>query len=87
MLQIKSKWLSYVAAVALGAASLASQAEGMKPFILGSTGGGDISSKVADVKKALTGNGFEVVGEYSPYATAHIIAVTSAALKKSRRIA
>jgi len=84
MLQIKSNWLSYVAAVALGAASFAAQAEeGMKPFILGSTGGGDVSSKAVAVKAALKSNGFEIAGEYSPYESAHIIAVTNAALKKA----
>lgn len=84
MLQVKTKWLAYVAAVVLGAASLTAQAEKvMKPFILGSTGGGDIASKVTEVKAALSSNGFEVVGEYSPYKTAHIIAITSSALKKA----
>lgn len=84
MLQVKTNWLSYVAAVALGAASFAAQAEkGMKPFVLGSTGGGDVASKVSEVKAALKSNGFQIAGDYSPYDNAHIIAVTSAALKKA----
>ena len=84
MLQMKTNWLAYVAAVALGAASFAAQAEKtMKPFILGSTGSGDIASKVASVKAALQSNGFEIAGEYSPYEAARIIAVTSSALKKA----
>ena len=81
---MKTNWLSYVAAVALGAAAFAAQAEQtMKPFILGSTGGGDISSKATEVKSALKSNGFEIAGEYSPYESAHIIAITNAALKKA----
>ena len=84
MLQMKTNWLAYVAAVALGAASLAAQAEKtMKPFILGSTGSGDIASKVTSVKAALQSNGFEIAGEYSPYDAARIIAVTNSALKKA----
>jgi hypothetical protein len=84
MLQMKTNWLSYVAAVALGVAAFTAQAEQtMKPFILGSTGGGDVSSKAAEVKSALKSNGFEIAGEYSPYDSAHIIAVTNAALKKA----
>ena len=37
---------------------------------------------MADVKKSLTDNGFEVAGEYSPYENAHIIIVTNSTLKK-----
>jgi len=83
MLQIKAKWLTYVAAAAIGLASMAAQAAGeMKPFILGSTASGSIADQVDTVKKSLTDNGFEMVGEYSPYDTAHIIIVTNGALKK-----
>ena len=83
MLQVKAKWLTYAAAAVLGLASLAAQAAGeMKPFILGSTTSGNVSDQVDGVKKSLTDNGFEVVGEYSPYDSAHIIIVTNDALKK-----
>ena len=42
MLQSKTKWLAYTAAVILGAASFVAQAEkAMKPFILGSAGAGE----------------------------------------------
>jgi len=84
MLQVKSRWLAYIAAVMMSVAALAVQAEGeMKPFILASASSGDIANKLASVKSALTGKGFEVVGEYSPYPTAHIFVVTSDALKKA----
>ncbi len=53
-----------------------------KPFILASRGAGDMQAKVAEVKQALTGAGFQVVGDYEPYADAHVIIFTSDALKK-----
>jgi hypothetical protein len=84
MIQVKSRWLAYIAAVVMGAAALAVQAEGeMKPFILASTDSGDITDKIDGVKSALGGKGFEIVGEYSPYPSAHIIIVTNEALKKA----
>lgn len=84
MFQVKSTWLAYVAAVVMSVAALAVQAEGeMKPFILASTVSGNIVDQVDGVKSALSDKGFEIVGEYSPYATAHIIVVTNDALKKA----
>ncbi len=83
MIKVSTKMLTIAAAAVIGMASMAANAAGeMKPFILGSTGAGAVADKVADVKRSLTGNGFEVVGEYSPYASAHIIIVTNADLKK-----
>ena len=84
MLQVKSRWLVYIAAVVMSVAALAVQAEGeMKPFILASTASGDIADQIDGVKKALSGQGFEIVGEYSPYPAAHIIVVTNETLKKA----
>ena len=84
MIQVKSRWLAYIAAVVMGAAALAVKAEGeMKPFILASTTSGNIADQIDGVKSALSGQGFEVVGEYSPYPTAHIIVVTNDTLKKA----
>jgi uncharacterized protein (UPF0261 family) len=86
MKNISTKMLAVTAAAVIGMASMvANAADEMKPFILGSTGTGAVADKVADVKKSLTDSGFEVVGEYSPYETAHIIIVTNGALKKSSR--
>ena len=83
MLQVRAKWLAYAAAAIMGVASLAVQAAGeMKPFILGSTVSGNVSDQVEGVKKSLTDNGFEVVGEYSPYDTATIVVATNDDLKK-----
>jgi hypothetical protein len=84
MRQVKSTWLAYAAMAMMILASLAVQAEGeMKPFILASVSSGNIADKIDGIKSALGGKGFEVVGEYSPYPTAHIIVVTNDALKKA----
>jgi len=40
-----------------------------------------VATITVDVKQKLSAAGFEVVGEYSPYATAHIIVVTNDGLK------
>jgi hypothetical protein len=55
----------------------------LKPFTLASTGSGDVAMLAADVKAKLSGAGFEVVGEYTPYTDATIIIVTSDALKNA----
>ncbi|MEE9343390.1 MAG: hypothetical protein V3V12_07155 [Gammaproteobacteria bacterium] len=58
-------------------------AEVLKPFVLGSKTTGDIQSVANDVKGKVTGAGFEVVGTYSPYDGAVIMAITNDELKKS----
>ncbi|HKK14908.1 MAG TPA: hypothetical protein VKA14_09630 [Gammaproteobacteria bacterium] len=60
----------------------AQAAEHLKPFILASTGPGDMQAKVDSVKSALTNAGFDLVGDYVPYKDAHIIIFTSDHLKK-----
>lgn len=84
MMKLSTRILAVTAAAVIGMTSLVANAAGeMKPFFLGSTGTGAVADKVGDVKKSLTDNGFQVVGEYSPYETAHIIVVTNDALKKA----
>ena len=84
MIQINKNWLAISAAAFIGLSSMLANAAGeMKPFILGSTGAGDVAAKAADVKKSLESNGFEIAGEYAPYAGAHIIVVTNGDLKKA----
>lgn len=58
-------------------------AEGIKPFFLAGAQNGDMASVVSATKQKLTAGGFEVVGEYSPYADVTIIGVTNAELKKA----
>lgn len=62
---------------------MAQAEEMLKPFILASVGSGDVNTTVADVKAKLTGAGFEIAGEYSPYPNAEIVVVTSDALKNA----
>ena len=65
--------------VCLSANALADEI--LMPFVLAGTSGGDVKTVAAEVKSKVTAAGFEVVGEYSPYAGADIIIVTSDALK------
>jgi hypothetical protein len=62
-------------------AGSAMAAEYLQPFVLAYKTTGDVSKVATDVKGKLTGAGFEIVGEYSPYADADIIVVTNDALK------
>lgn len=55
----------------------------LKPFVLASKSAGSVADKTAQVKTALIGAGYTVVGEYGPYAGANIIIVTSDELKKN----
>ena len=72
-----------LAAAMLAAASLASAEERLKPFTLAAKGAGDVAAMTADVKQKLTAAGFEVAGEYSPYANAHVIVATNETLKNN----
>jgi hypothetical protein len=57
-------------------------ADKLKPFVLGSvSSGGHIKAKAEEVKGALAGQGFTLVGEYAPYDNAYVIVATSDALK------
>jgi hypothetical protein len=53
----------------------------LMPFVLAGTSTDDVETVAADTKTKLTGAGFEIVGEYSPYDGADIIIVTNDALK------
>jgi hypothetical protein len=73
--------LAVVCAVLMMKISLA-QAEGMKPFVLGTEPQKtDMAQVAADVKAALQAQGFEVAGAYSPYPNATVIVVTNGDLK------
>jgi hypothetical protein len=82
-MQISKMVLPVVLIVALLLATGSAVAENiLKPFILGSSGPGTIDNKLTGVKAALAKEGLEVVGEYAPYKGAHVIAITTEALKK-----
>lgn len=86
MIKVNTKTLAVaVIAVVMSVASVAANAAvKMKPFILASTSsGGAVADKVANVKRSLTDNGFEVVGDFSPYDTAHIIIISNDTLKQA----
>ena len=55
----------------------------LKPYVLAWTGAGTIEKKIGEVKSSVTAQGFQVVGEYSPYKGAHVVVVTSDALRKN----
>jgi len=65
------------------AAATAQAAQTYLPFTLASNDAGTTAAKLDGTKKALTDNGFEVAGEYSPYAGAYVIVVTNDELKKA----
>ena len=56
-------------------------AESLKPFILGDTPPGDLKQVADAVKLKVTAAGFEIVGSYSPFASAVVICVTNNDLK------
>jgi hypothetical protein len=62
-------------------AGSAMAADVLQPFVLAYKTTGDVSTVASDVKSKLTAAGFEIAGEYSPYAGADIIVVTNDALK------
>jgi hypothetical protein len=55
----------------------------LKPFVLAYETTGDIQAVANDVKGKVQGAGFEVVGTYSPYEGAIVMAITNDALKKA----
>ena len=82
---MKIKLLTKVAIVMLVglAAATVQAAQTYLPFALASNDAGTIADKLAGTKAALTENGFEIAGEYSPYKGAYIIVVTNDELKKA----
>ena len=70
--------------LAVLAVALSAHAEDkLKPFILAYKTSGDMAAAVETVKQKLTAGGFEVVGSYSPYPTATVIAFTNEVLKQN----
>lgn len=57
------------------------QAEVLKPYVLAKLATGDLRQTAEQVKTALAGNGFEVVGTYQPFANAIVICATNNELK------
>ena len=55
----------------------------LKPYVLASKQKADMADVVSKTKSALEGANFRILGEYSPYAAAHIIVVTNDELLKN----
>ncbi|SFF34827.1 hypothetical protein SAMN04488120_102340 [Fontimonas thermophila] len=73
------------AALVMLAASTAGvvHAEALQPYVLAYTEPGPLEASVTKVKDKLSTAGFELIGEYSPYAGAHVVAITNADLKSA----
>lgn len=72
-----------VLALALSATLASAQDAVLKPFVLASTGPGDLAQKLEATKAALTKAGFTVAGSYSPYPGAAVIGVTDDELRSN----
>ena len=70
-------------ALALSATLAFAQDAVLKPFVLASTGPGDLAQTLDATKAALTKAGFTVAGSYSPYAGAAAIGATNAELRST----
>ena len=70
-------------ALLFSALLFAEQAPTHKPFILAKHETGAMSAAVTKVKDALTKNGFQIVGEYSPYQGAMILVISNEALRQN----
>ncbi len=71
--------IKYVAALFVsGVMSFSAQAEDMlQPFIHAYTASGSVDAEVVKVRAALKDKQFTILGEYSPFEGAHVIAVTT----------
>jgi hypothetical protein len=78
-MKIKKLWPSVLLLAALNVQG----ADLLKPFVLASRGAGTVAEKAEQAKAALSAAEFTVVGNYSPYADAQILIVTSDELKKN----
>lgn len=72
--------LACAAIIAAGMAA-AAQDEVLRPYVLATANPGVVADVVAQTRSALTQAGFEVAGEYPLSETAHVIVITSDALR------
>ena len=78
----KKSLLAFAIAAAASLWSVAGHAETvLKPFILSSMSGSDPAAVLTEVKTKLTNGGFEIVGEYAPYAGTTLVVATNDALR------
>lgn len=55
----------------------------LKPFINSMNAPGDLKATIEKTRSALTGVGFEIAGEYSPWSGAYVIVVTNDTLRQN----
>jgi uncharacterized protein (DUF302 family) len=72
--------IACTAIMATGTAAAAKD-QGSRPYVLASENPGAVADVVAQTRSALTQSGFEVVGEYPVSDAAHVIIITSDALR------
>ena len=65
----------------LSAGTLFSGEQVFKPFIMGSNFSGNMTIVKSEVINKLENQGFEIIGEYSPYTDAYVIIITNNILK------
>lgn len=63
--------------------SVQAASEKYRPFVLAEITKGDVAAVQKSVEKKLTAAGFDIVGTYSPYKNAVIIAITNKTLKQN----
>jgi len=82
---MKRALLSVFATLSLVIVPWAAQAgsDNLQPYVLASNAAGSVDAKTSEVKSALSGGGFDVVGDYAPYAGAHVVVATNGELKKA----
>ncbi|MDZ7663436.1 hypothetical protein [Thiohalophilus sp.] len=81
---MKPMKLAFTGLLALFLSTGVAQTETMiKPFVLADNQGAEMTTALSTAKQKLTDAGFEIVGEYSPYDNATIVAITSGALKNT----
>lgn len=82
-----SKIISIAAILAAGFVALSADVRAddtpLKPYVLASSSTGTITSKLPEVKAALTQQGFTIAGEYSPYKGAYVVVITNDDLRST----
>lgn len=73
--------LSFIMVIALLSSATSFSAERLRPFILAQElSGSELVSVIRSTKQHLTDAGFEIVGEYTPYAGSHVVIVSNSEL-------
>ena len=81
MKQLKALWAKAFLSLAIIVTPVATWAADYMPFVLSGIEAGTVAEATEQAKTALTAQGFELVGEYSPITDTQILVVTNNALK------